>query len=391
VSGDTIDLHGIAYTSGDTPDYNSATGELDIIHSGNTVASLFFGQNNGLGTASFTVAQESGGTGIVVTDNVPCFLRGTLIGTPCGEVPVETLTVGDLVNTVSGAAKPIVWIGTGRILITRGRRCAATPIVVRKGALADNVPHHDLRITKGHALFLDGVLIPAEFLINHRSIAWDDRAQEVEFYHIETTQHDVLLANAAPAETYRDDGNRWLFRNANSGWDLPPKPVCAPVLTGGTQVDAIWRRLLDRTGPRPAVPLTDDPDLHLMADGQRCDGVRHGCWHTFLLPHPPASLRIVSRAASPAELGLARDPRVLGVALRQIRIRQGTRYHALSADDAALRDGFHEFEPDCEHRWTDGDATIRADFLEGFAGPCEVLLEVAATTRYHDAGLRQVA
>ena len=37
----------------------------------------------------------------------------------------------------------------------------------------------------------------------------------------------------------------------NSGWDLPPQEPCAPVLTGGPIVDAVWRRLLDRAGPRP--------------------------------------------------------------------------------------------------------------------------------------------
>jgi hypothetical protein len=88
---------------------------------------------------------------------------------------------------------------------------------VRKGALADNVPHHDLRTTKGHSLFIDDVLIPVEFLVNHRSIFWDDRAQEVIVYHIELETHDALIANGAAAESYRDDGNCWLFQNANSG------------------------------------------------------------------------------------------------------------------------------------------------------------------------------
>ena len=111
------------------------------------------------------------------------------------------------------------------------------------------------------------MLIPVEFLVNHRSILWDDRAQEVAIYHIELETHDVLLANGAPAESYRDDGNRWLFQNANSGWGLPPQEPCAPVLTGGPVVDAVWRRLLDRAGPRPGLPLTDDPDLHLLVNG----------------------------------------------------------------------------------------------------------------------------
>ncbi len=95
------------------------------------------------------------------------------------------------------------------------------------------MPHRDLRVTKGHSLFVDGVLIPVEFLINHRTIVWDDRAQEVAIYHVELATHDVLVADGAPAESYRDDGNRWLFRNANSAWHLPPQEPCAPVLTGG--------------------------------------------------------------------------------------------------------------------------------------------------------------
>jgi ELWxxDGT repeat protein len=56
-----------------------------------------------------------------------------------------------------------------------------------------------------------------------RSIVWDDHAQEVTLYHVELENHDVLIANNALAESYRDDGNRWLFQNANSGWDQPPR------------------------------------------------------------------------------------------------------------------------------------------------------------------------
>jgi len=55
-------------------------------------------------------------------------------------------------------------------------------------------------------------------LVNHRSIVWDDRAGEVEIYHIELAVHHVLSANGTRAESYRDDGNRRLFQNANAGW-----------------------------------------------------------------------------------------------------------------------------------------------------------------------------
>ncbi len=312
-----------------------------------------------------------------------CFCAGTRIATQAGEVPVERLAPGDLVLTSSGEAQPILWIGVGKVLATRGRRSAATPVIVRKSAIADNIPHHDLRVTKGHAFYLDGVLIPVEYLVNHRSIIWDDRAQEVELYHIELARHDVLLANGAPAESYRDDGNRWLFHNANTGWDSPAQPACAAVLTGGHIVDAVWRRLLDRAGPRPGLVLTEDPDLHLLVDGERREPVaRHGAACIFSLQGRPNNVRIASRAGSPAELGVARDPRVLGVAVRRIVLRQGTRFRVMEANEPLLVEGFHGFEPEGCCRWTNGDAAVPQQLFDGFDGPAELVLHLGGTTQY---------
>ena len=51
--------------------------------------------------------------------------------------------------------------------------------------------------------------------------------------------------------------------------------------------------------------------------------------YVFHLHDAPERLRIVSRSAVPAELGLARDPRSLGIALRQLIIRQGARFQVV--------------------------------------------------------------
>ena len=91
-------------------------------------------------------------------------------------------------------------------------------IIAQGRASPTTCPRRTWRITKGHSLYIDHVLIPVEELVNHRSIEWDDRAQEVKLFHIELETHDVLIANGAPAESYRDDGNRWLFQNSNAGW-----------------------------------------------------------------------------------------------------------------------------------------------------------------------------
>lgn len=314
---------------------------------------------------------------------VACFLPGTQIATPLGEVPVERLKAGDEILTLHGAARAISWIGKGQALATRGQRNGVTPVIVTKGALADNIPNRELRITKGHSLYIDDVLIPVEYLVNHRSILWDDHAQQVIFYHIELETHDVLLANGTPAETYRDDDNRWMFGNARSGRDQADKPPFATVLTGGPVVDRVWQRLLLRSGPRPGVPLTTEPDLHLWVDGRRVDGKpQPNGAHLFRLRETPAEIRIVSRAGAPDELGLARDCRMLGVAVRRIILWQGRLPTIAAAADTCLVNGFHEYEADNDFRWTDGDAVIPPALFNRFSGPFDVELFVAATTNY---------
>jgi hypothetical protein len=391
-AGDAVDFTSITSAGSITAGVNGSN-DLTLTSGGSLVAEIKLDPGQDFSGAAFHAASD-GGAGTLITETTPlCFLAGTMIATVSGETPVERLCVGDRVVTARGENRPVVWIGTGRALATRGRRSAATPVIVRKGALGPNVPHTDLVVTKAHALSLDGVLIPVEFLVNHRTILWDDMAREVVLYHVELETHDVLLANGAPAESYRDDGNRWLFRNANSGWDLPAKPPCAPVLTGGELVDAAWLRLLRRAGPRPVLPLTDDPDLHLLVDGRRMEAVsRTGAFHVFRVAGRPDAIRIASRAAAPQELGLTRDPRCLGVALRRIIIRQGAQSRVTEADDPVLAAGFHAFEAANGCRWTDGDAVLPPSLFDRFDGWWEVVLQCEGTAHYiADEAKRNVA
>jgi hypothetical protein len=312
------------------------------------------------GSPVTAISGEHTGNGSVIIEATSlCFLAGTQIRTPSGEIAIDALSVGDKILSYSGEARCIVWIGHSRVSAKPGQRDAATPILIFKGAIADNVPAKNLRVTKAHGLYIDEVLIPAEFLVNHHSIVWDDRSQDYTIYHIELETHDVLVADGAPAESYRDDGNRWRFENANSGWNLRPKKPCAPVLTGGLVVDSVWRRLLDRAGPRRKMPLTCMPDVHLMVDGHRVDATTRSAQQiTFHLPRWRHSVRLVSRDAIPSELGVARDPRPLGVALRQLELRAGAEAVIVGANDRRLVDGFHSYEPVDQLRWTNGDARL---------------------------------
>ena len=159
------------------------------------------------------------------------------------------------------------------------------------------------------------------------------------------------------------------------------------MLTGGPVVDAVWRRLLDRAGPRPGLPLTGEPDLHLVVDGVRIDAMeRRDDVHVFRLPRRPGSVRIGSRAAVPQELGIARDARQLGVAVRRIVLAEQRRRQTIEADAASLSDGYHPFEADSQIRWTDGDAVVPVELFARMSGPGMLMLHLGGATQYRDDG-----
>ena len=99
-----------------------------------------------------------------------CFAGGTLIRTADGDAPVEALTIGDLVMTVSGEARPIRWIGH-RALDCRHhpRPHESYPIRIAAHAFGGSRPSRDLFVSPGHAICVD-VLIPASGLVNGSTV-----------------------------------------------------------------------------------------------------------------------------------------------------------------------------------------------------------------------------
>lgn len=136
----------------------------------------------------------------------PCFMKGTMIKTVDCDRRVEDLAVGDLLPTKFAGDQPIQWVGRySRHKSDPSKSWVkdALPVRVACSALAPNVPHTDLFVTQSHALFFEGVLVPAGSLINGTTITlYDAHEYDVlEFYHIKLENHDVIYAAGAPCET----------------------------------------------------------------------------------------------------------------------------------------------------------------------------------------------
>jgi hypothetical protein len=247
---DLIDLTGIDFNALTSFNFDYGTGLLTVVTSVGTFTFNF--GNPGDFTGEFFHITEDGDGSMLITEDAVCYCPGTLILTDRGEVPVETLAIGDRVVTVSGKHKPIRWIGRrshGGRFITGKKNIL--PIRIKAGALGENLPRRDLVISPQHAMFIDGLLIPASELVNGISIV-QENVDEVHYIHVELDAHDVILAEGSASETFIDDHSRGIFSNAAEFDRLyPDRPrikaqYCAPRVTDGYELEAIRQRIAQR-------------------------------------------------------------------------------------------------------------------------------------------------
>ena len=129
------------------------------------------------------------------------------------------------------------------------------PIRIVRSALAPNVPQADLYVTQTHALFIDGVLVPAGNLINDITITLYEAREhdELEFFHIKLESHDVIYAEGAPVETLRNfDENAVNFVDYLRKYGTPKteETPCVPIVSyGGPRRGALKSRVRSAIAP----------------------------------------------------------------------------------------------------------------------------------------------
>jgi hypothetical protein len=156
---------------------------------------------------TYTLTSSTGDStvGIVTVDTIPCFVAGTLIRTPEGEVPVERLDVGDLVETMDHGPQEVRWVGR-RIVAAREK---LAPVLIEAGAFGPHgtlmvSPQHRILVRNSHAELLFGeteVLIAAKDLVNGGSV----RVMEggwVEYVHLLFDRHEVVFSQGLATESF---------------------------------------------------------------------------------------------------------------------------------------------------------------------------------------------
>jgi len=253
---DPADFHGTLHLS---------TGDEVIVDgvSGETYAhgAFIFTDSNGdiVGTINapgysagdFSV-QSTGGEGIEITLSL-CYLRGTRILTPTGEVLVESLKRGDRVVTRFGGLQQIKWIGrqSYRAAGVRDNR-EHIPVRLHAGSLGEGLPARDLYVSPGHSMLIEGTLVLAKQLVNGITITQSECPERIDYFQIELEAHDCVIAEGTWSETYADwEEGRALFHNAAEFHALypdhhaPESPMlCAPRPERGVALDAALRPIV---------------------------------------------------------------------------------------------------------------------------------------------------
>jgi hypothetical protein len=320
-----------------------------------------------------------------VTSTLVCFVAGTLIRTATGDVPVETLQVGDLVETGSGELRPVSWLGH-RVLdcLNHPNPWLVRPIRIAADAFGPSRPSQDLFVSTGHSICVDlcgEVLIPASNLVNGATIAQIE-VDEVSYWHVELDSHDILIANNLPAESYMAMGNRGFFVEAGAtldafdqGREKTHADFCRPVVLDGPVLAFVRERLMARAEAIGWTP-SQDAGLHLVVDGEVLHPLSEGGAAVFLFPAGAREVRLKSNTFVPALVG-GRDPRSLGVSLTGL-VFSGSRGEprAVPLDDERLQDGLHaeEAKSASPWRWTKGELVLGPDFWEGLSGHVALLV-----------------
>lgn len=143
----------------------------------------------------------------------PCFVAGTNILTASGDKPVETLRIGDKIQTRDSGLQKIRWIGHATLNHqTLLRAHFARPIKIAKGAFGGGLPVKNLYLSPMHRILTfgpqvnllfaeDEALAAAKFFLPRDGFS-QQTPRSVEYYHLLFDEHQVIQSEGLWTESF---------------------------------------------------------------------------------------------------------------------------------------------------------------------------------------------
>lgn len=222
-------LNGYSFTL--HPDYEEISGGLTVTYSGivnlkgspavgdlYTTMKVDFSNLSGgglLGNLAWNSDIDTiRNAGDLIPASAPCVVRGTLITTDRGDVPVENLRSGCKVLTKDNGYQELTLV-LSRVVnksALHGNK-KLYPIRITAEALGSGFPRRDLVVSRQHRIAiksetvrrmfgLETVLVAAIRLIDLPGVHVDDTVEHVEYFHLVFKKHEIIFAEGAPTESF---------------------------------------------------------------------------------------------------------------------------------------------------------------------------------------------
>ena len=287
------------------------------------------------------------------------------LATETGSLAIDSCQPGDRLVTASGGVRIVKWVGRRKIDGRRDREPEFVgPIRVSENAFGDGVPCRDLGLSPEHNIAIGDALIPISRLVNGVSIAQIE-TDAIEYWHVELDQHDVVLAEGLPAESYLDSGDRATFDNGAAFIEAFPdfRPLrwdetCLLIVKNGPLIAETKARLIARLLAQGYV-IDHEADVFVRADEQRVEPMRLGERRFgFVLPPNSKSITLCSNTFTASHTQAAStDTRKLGLCVKRLQIDG----EELALAGEAFGEGWYACEQNGDppaRRWTNGAARL---------------------------------
>jgi hypothetical protein len=162
-------------------------------------------------TADPEAGNNDGELQISEVEAAVCFAAGSVVRGRQGPVAIETVRPGDLIWTLDHGYRPVRWVGSSGVDLSRAPDLA--PIEILRGALGQGVPSRPVLVSPQHRVLITGhlvelyagleeALVPARWLVNRRSIRQRSDLTEITYVHLMFEAHEILDSGGLMSESF---------------------------------------------------------------------------------------------------------------------------------------------------------------------------------------------
>lgn len=175
---------------------SNATGPNAVDYSNNDQ----FAPSEGI---TFSGASADNSSFTTENTGVVCFTSGTAIRTPKGDVLIDELRIGDLVNTMDNGPQRIAWIGRSSFSADALQaNPKLRPVLIPKGIMG---AERNLLVSRQHAMLMDrDHLVRATHLVDLAglSVRVAHGKTNVTYIHLMFDEHEVIFAENVASESF---------------------------------------------------------------------------------------------------------------------------------------------------------------------------------------------